>query len=191
LLGGVSVALFLFQGCGTTKGTHIRPSYDKGEGPRTVKETEIENKTGETPEEPLIDESKELEELSEVLKSQVGNGTLKSVVDSYIGTPYKHGGTSKSGMDCSGFVWRVFTDLGNKNFPRTSSAALSTLGKSVTRVSMRPGDLLFFRRGRRIDHVGIFMGHNIFAHASSSSGVMYTELESDYFKKRIVCIRRM
>ena len=116
---------------------------------------------------------------------------LKEIVDSYMGVRHRSGGTTKKGMDCSGFVWRVYTDLGYKEFKRTSSAKMCKLGRRISLRKAKPGDLVFFKRWLRINHVGIYMGENTFAHVSSKKGVTYTSLDDEYFGKRFVCIRRI
>jgi cell wall-associated NlpC family hydrolase len=121
----------------------------------------------------------------------IEDSKLKRIVDSYIGVPYKYGGTTRKGMDCSGFAWRIFTKLGFTDFPRTSSAKLHTLGKAVPLKKAKPGDLVFFKRWGRIFHVGIYMGNNMFAHASSKLGIAYTSLDDKYFGKRFKDIRRI
>jgi cell wall-associated NlpC family hydrolase len=122
---------------------------------------------------------------------KIEDSELKKIVDSYIGVPYRYGGTTRKGMDCSGFTWRVFTRLGYKNFPRTSSANLHKLGKRVSLRDAKPGDLVFFKKWGRVFHVGIYMGNKIFAHASSKKGITYTSLEDEYFGKRFNDIRRI
>ena len=116
---------------------------------------------------------------------------LKEIVDSYKGVRHRSGGTTRKGMDCSGFVWRVYTDLGYKDFKRTSSAKMCKLGRRVSLRKAKPGDLVFFKRWLRINHVGIYMGEKTFAHVSSKKGVTYTSFDDEYFSKRFVCIRRI
>lgn len=123
--------------------------------------------------------------------SGVPQNRLKEIVDSYMGVRHRSGGTTRKGMDCSGFVWRVYTDLGYKDFKRTSSAGMCKLGRRVSLRKAKSGDLVFFKRWLRINHVGIYMGKNIFAHASLKNGVTYTSLDDEYFGKRFVCIRRI
>jgi murein DD-endopeptidase / murein LD-carboxypeptidase len=117
---------------------------------------------------------------------------LKKIVDSYIGTRYKSGGTSRKGLDCSGFVWIVFNELNHAKMPR-STGKLKSLGTWVSQGEARPGDLVFFRGGifNMINHVGIYMGGRSFVHASTSSGVMYDTLDEDYYKKHFAMVRRV
>lgn len=108
---------------------------------------------------------------------------------SYIGTPYKWGGTTRAGLDCSGLLVCSFREA-NIKLPRTS-AEQSKYGKSVSLYQLQPGDLLFFaaKKGRgKITHVGMVTevkGRDkvMFIHASSSLGVVENNLHSDYYRK--------
>lgn len=117
---------------------------------------------------------------------------LNRIVDSYMGTPYRYGGMSRSGMDCSGFVVVVFRRLNGAKLPR-STRRQRRLGRPVGRNRVKVGDLVFFRGGmfNTINHVGIYMGDNTFAHASSSRGVVYSGLDDKYFGPRFAGFRRL
>lgn len=123
---------------------------------------------------------------------KVPRDRLKVIVDSYLGVPYRYGGGSVRGMDCSGFVKVVFTRLNHARLPRTTRG-LFGIGKPVTRAKAVPGDLVFFRGGmfNRVNHVGIYFENGRFAHASSSKGVIYSNLDEDYYHKRLAGIRRL
>lgn len=118
-------------------------------------------------------------------------GDLQKIVEHYMGTHYRAGGTTEAGMDCSGFVWRVFNTLGVKDFPRQSSADMMRLGRTVDLDEGRPGDLVYFRKRGRIYHVGIYMGEHRFAHSSSTLGVMYSNLDEEYFHAHYAGLRRV
>ncbi|MNW31249.1 Murein DD-endopeptidase MepS/Murein LD-carboxypeptidase precursor [compost metagenome] len=106
------------------------------------------------------------------------------------GTPYKFGGTTSSGFDCSGFVRYVFNQF-NLSLPRTS-ALQAKQGEVVAKSNLRPGDLVFFNtNGRGISHAGIYVGNNKFAHSSSSKGVTVSKLSDSYYSKRYVTARRV
>lgn len=115
---------------------------------------------------------------------------------SYTGTPYRFGGMSRSGMDCSGLLVRSFEVVG-MDMPRTSRAQ-SKIGKSVSRSSLKKGDLVFFsdkKWRRRITHAGMVTeveGPNSvkFIHASTSLGVVESEFFMDYYQKLFVKARR-
>ncbi|MCS7300915.1 MAG: NlpC/P60 family protein [Fimbriimonadales bacterium] len=110
---------------------------------------------------------------------------------SYLGARYRYGGSSSRGFDCSGFTSYIYRQHGI--YLPHNSAAQYRVGKPVSRSDLRPGDLVFFRtRGRRISHVGIYIGDGKFVHASSARGrVRIDTLNSGYYKKRYVGARRI
>ncbi len=117
---------------------------------------------------------------------------LDEVAAKYIGVPYVFGGTSYSGMDCSGFVMRVFQQLGVR-LPRTASEQ-SRLGKLVLH-KLRPGDLLFFRDTYKpgISHVGIYIGHGKMIDASSVYHRVVVEsiVNNPYFNAHFAFAKRI
>lgn len=116
---------------------------------------------------------------------------------SFIGTPYKYGGTTRSGMDCSGLLINSYRSI-NITLPRESDSQ-ATMGEKIKLKDVIPGDLVFFATGkkrRQITHVGMVTEvrgkENVkFIHASSSLGVIETNLYSDYFLKRFRLARRI
>ena len=113
--------------------------------------------------------------------------TLIDSAYSYIGTPYKWAGTSRSGMDCSGFVSTAFSAI---NVPLSrSSTEMSTQGTDIPLSQAEVGDLLFFKTNRkrnRISHVGIVVGEGDevkFIHASVSQGITVSSLSENYWQK--------
>ena len=106
------------------------------------------------------------------------------------GAPYRMGGLSKRGVDCSGFVQLTFRDRLHKKLPRTTKAQ-ARYGKKISKGSLKPGDLVFFKTSPRVRHVGIYMGRNRFLHASTSSGVMISKLDNVYWKKKYWQARRV
>lgn len=112
-------------------------------------------------------------------------------VVSYLGVPYVYGGTSRKGVDCSGFTSRVYASAANLALPRSTREQF-TVGSEVDRDELRFGDLVFFNTtGRSPSHVGIYLEDDLFAHASVSDGVTFSSLESAYYKKRWVGARRV
>lgn len=114
-------------------------------------------------------------------KSNQFEGKLITSSKKWLGTPYQYGGTSPSGVDCSGFVVNVYNDLGYK-LPRTSSEQYQ-FARKVTSTQKNVGDLVFFRRGSDIGHVGIYVGSNKMIHASTSKGVIIQDLDNEYLQR--------
>ena len=102
----------------------------------------------------------------------------------YIGTPYRHGGATPSGFDCSGYVFYVYNKNGIQ-IPR-STAQQYTKGQKIPYKMAQPGDLLFFRINMNIiSHVGIYVGNDTFVHApSSGKHIRYDSIKNPYWKKR-------
>ena len=105
-------------------------------------------------------------------------------------TPYRYGGMTLAGSDCSGLVVNFFKNKLSKTVPR-SAAEQAQLGYKVTKP--KPGDLVFFKTGRGGSglHVGIYYADGKFLHASTSKGVIYSNLNDDYWKKRYWMTRRV
>lgn len=105
-------------------------------------------------------------------------------------TPYKLGGFGSNGIDCSAFVQRAFKDNFNLTIPRTTRS-LAGYGKKVPRSSIRTSDLVFFKTGYNTRHVGIYLQNGDFMHASSSAGVIISNIDDPYWKKRYWMTRRV
>lgn len=108
----------------------------------------------------------------------------------YKGVPYKYGGTDKRGFDCSGFVGKVYKDALKTQLPRTTKE-ISTMGRKVSKHRLKSGDLIFFRPSRKYRHVGIYVGDNLFMHSSTSKGIMKSNLNNVYWKKKFRYAKRI
>lgn len=110
---------------------------------------------------------------------------------SFLGAPYEYGGNGKNGIDCSGFTAQVYEKAARLSLPRSAREQFK-MGVEVERDSLQFGDLVFFNTtGRAPSHVGIYIEDYLFAHASVSSGVTISSLESTYYKGRYVGARRV
>ena len=110
---------------------------------------------------------------------------LVNVAIGFLGAPYRWGGASVTGVDCSGFVKKIYQFF-NIDLPRTAFEQ-SLVGLRVKRTELVAGDLLFFNTRRRLGHVGIYIGNNEFIHASSLKRCVYVDnLNIPYFDKRFV-----
>ncbi|HYE96196.1 MAG TPA: NlpC/P60 family protein [Rubricoccaceae bacterium] len=115
--------------------------------------------------------------------------TLRRAAEDWTGTPYRFGGTSRSGIDCSAFTQRVFNEALGIELPRNTALQVER-GHAVSRDELRPGDLVFFRR-RGTRHVGVYLGDDEFAHASTSRGVIVSRLDEDYYARHYWTARRV
>jgi len=108
----------------------------------------------------------------------------------FLNMPYKLGGTGSSYIDCSTLVRRVYEKVGIK-LPNTSYQQFKE-GQPIPREEMEEGDLVFFYRGGSVGHVGIYIGDNLFIHASSNEKkVTIASLESSYFRRHFAGARRL
>ncbi len=111
--------------------------------------------------------------------------------DRWLGTPYRWGGNGRGGIDCSGFALQIQSRVAGVRLPRTTTEQFR-VGSSVDRRALRPGDLIFFNTsGRGVSHVGVVVGGDRFAHASTSRGVTYSRLSEDYWTRRYLGARRV
>jgi cell wall-associated NlpC family hydrolase len=117
---------------------------------------------------------------------------LQRIVQPWIGTPYRRGGSSLRGTDCSGFTRSVMEELGVELPRRSRDQALA--GTPIAREDLRAGDLVFFdlRKGRSgIDHVGLYTGDGLFVHASPRRGVAIDRLDEQIFRRSYRGARRV
>ncbi|WP_395808779.1 C40 family peptidase [Daejeonella sp.] len=118
-----------------------------------------------------------------VALSATSNLKLYQFVYDWIGTPYRLGGGTKKGIDCSGFAFELY----NKVFSTligNNSRNIFSMVNPISKNELKEGDLVFFKIGSRsITHMGVYMGNNKFAHASSSKGVMISDLDEDYWRR--------
>lgn len=118
--------------------------------------------------------------------------TLMRRAMALLGTPYRWGGESENGFDCSGLVGYVFKTALGIDLPRVSRE-MANAGEQVDRNALSAGDLVFFsRRGRRVDHVGIYVGNGQFVHAPrTGKDVMVSRLDEGYWSRKFMQARRV
>lgn len=108
------------------------------------------------------------------------------------GTRYRLGGTTKRGVDCSGFTQLTYRELFGINLPRMT-VDQAKAGRKIAKSQLRTGDLVFFNTGRGPNgkHVGIYVKGDQFLHASTKGGVIYSSLNSPYWSKAFWQARRL
>ena len=110
----------------------------------------------------------------------------------YLGTPYKYGGNTKDGIDCSAFTQTVYKDVFNIQLQRSARLQYKQ-GEVIEKgEELKYGDLVFFNTRQRVKpgHVGIYIGDNLFAHASTKKGVTITSINYDYYARTFMGARR-
>ncbi|HYG67447.1 MAG TPA: NlpC/P60 family protein [Anaeromyxobacteraceae bacterium] len=107
----------------------------------------------------------------------------------WIGTPYRYGGQSRSGTDCSAFVRALMEEALGIELTRATNTQVEE-GVAVRKGDLLPGDLVFFRR-RGTRHVGVYLGDGEFIHASSSNGVIVSRLDESYYERHYWTARRV
>jgi lipoprotein Spr len=123
-----------------------------------------------------------LSQIMGVALSATSNMKLFHFVYDWIGTPYHFGGSSRRGIDCSAFTKELYSEVFNLDIKRNSRDIFSMVNP-VGKDDLKEGDLVFFKiHSRRISHVGIYLGDNKFAHASSR-GVAISSLDDDYYSR--------
>lgn len=115
--------------------------------------------------------------------------TLMAEYESWKGTPYRLGGESAAGIDCSALVQRIFRDGLDLDLPRSTSGQ-ALIGRRIDRDALKTGDLVFFKPSRSGRHVGIYLGEGRFLHASSSKGVRISHLDNPYWQRHYWQSRR-
>lgn len=107
-------------------------------------------------------------------------------IDQWLGTPYLNGGTTHMGIDCSAFSQGLYREVIGMSIPRISSQQ-GDLVHDKPKDSLEEGDLVFFSSGHNhIDHVGVYLGNGKFIHASTSKGVIISDLNQNWYQKNYV-----
>ena len=150
-----------------------------------LEETDETKEEVSTTEPTLSKEALELKtkyaELLEASPKELELIELYAFVDEWVGVKYS--GTTKKGVDCSGFTNLLYNNVFKKELPRSSSD-IAAIAKSISKKELSEGDFVFFSiRSNKVDHVGIYLANNRFVHASTSKGVIISSLEHPYYAK--------
>lgn len=121
---------------------------------------------------------------------EVRNTKMFEFIDDWYGTPYRLGGTTKNGIDCSAFSQFLFASVYGFSIPRTAREQYNWTNR-ISRTELREGDLIFFNTRGGVSHVGVYLQNNKFVHASTSGGVMISDVYDEYWVKKFVGVGRL
>ncbi|MDB5117523.1 MAG: glycoside hydrolase [Mucilaginibacter sp.] len=143
----------------------------------------VPNQTADKPNDEQESLAKDyLSQIMGVALSATSNMKLFHFVYDWIGTPYRFGGSSKKGVDCSAFTKQLYSQVFNMDIKRSSRDIFSMVSP-VGKDDLKEGDLVFFKiHSRSISHIGIYLGNNRFAHASLK-GVAISSLDDAYWSR--------
>ena len=128
----------------------------------------------------------------EYTEGGISKADIMNEIMDWLGTPYRFGGTSRKSIDCSAFVQKIFLGASDIMLPRTARYQ-HKVGAKINRTNLEFGDIIFFHTYtyRFPSHVGIYLGDDLFAHASSRYGVTVSSLDGRYYNKRFICGKRL
>ena len=141
--------------------------------------------------------SSDAQEILNKLQNVTGTNNKKlkflEEIVSYLNTPYRYGGESRSGIDCSAFTQKIYKNSLNVIIPRTAREQYRAWDSFSDKDKLRFGDLIYFDTSTIYfpGHVGIYLDDNLFAHASSSRGVIVSSLENEYYLDRYIGANRV
>ena len=111
------------------------------------------------------------------------NEELYNAIEKWMGTPYRYGGNDKNGVECSAFVGHIYREVYGVNLHRVSNDIQQDV-TLITKSELREGDIVFFTNSKgRVSHVGIYLKNGLFAHSSTSRGVIISRLDDNHWRK--------
>ncbi len=121
--------------------------------------------------------------LLNVKEKDLDNEKLYRFIDSWIGVPHRSGGMDKKGIDCSGFTSLLEQEIYDISLPRTARLMAGQVKRKYEE-ELKEGDLVFFDfEGQKFSHVGVYLHNNKFVHASSSRGVIISDMKDPWYYK--------
>jgi len=194
----ITFFIFLYYGCGSSSGTsrYGNNSDDSETNNTSVRYTSEDS--GDLPDDDAIDIGVVLDKYNlDPDENDFESGTPKEKmlmeIIKYLNVPYLYGGNSKSGIDCSAFTQNIYKKTLSTNLFRTARDQYKQ-GEVISNMEdLKFGDLVFFdtREDVRPGHVGIYIGDNLFAHASTKKGVTISSITHSYYKTRFMGGRRI
>ena len=178
------LVLMLLASCGTvqrmTKGDMEEEDFIIGK----LYEDEL---VKEQPYVPKVERGKKPRTAYEEASDMEKNKKLYAVIKPWMGVPYKYGGTTKQGVDCSGFVGNIYREAYGITLHRTANDMQQDV-KKVSKSQLREGDLVFFVNSHgKVSHVGIYLHDGLFVHSSTSRGVIISPLSDSYWSQHFHC----
>jgi murein DD-endopeptidase / murein LD-carboxypeptidase len=200
MAGVASLALLLIGQTGC-QSTTVAERYTKPEvstvysqeQPQKFAQEEVAPEIGDSYEDPSFDLERYRDEVSRFsVDEYAAQQKMYEQIQQLVGTRYRYGGTDEDrGLDCSGFVSKVFGKSLGMRLPH-SSTGMAELGADVSKSELQFGDLVFFKIKRnRISHVGIYVGEGKFVHATKGLGVTYSSLDEDYYRRTYARSKRL
>ncbi len=208
-LASVALVSLLYVGCSSSSsstryGDYTDESNQTDKSGRFASDdsvsTYIMDDSGDLPEDDEVNLSEVMKNFnygkeSDIISSDKGTSKEKMLMEiiRYLNTPYKYGGNTKKGIDCSAFTQQVYKNTLSLDLNRSAREQYMQ-GKEITRIEdLQFGDLVFFdtRINVKPGHVGIYLGDNLFAHASSKKGVTISSLNHSYYHSRFMGGRRV
>lgn len=130
-------------------------------------------------------------EVAKAAEKQAPRGSFENYARQWLGAKYGYGKATKTRTDCSGYVMQVYKGYYNIALDHSASSMYKdSRGKSVSRGSLKEGDLVFFGSLWKIDHVGMYLTGDRFIHASTSKGVMISPMHDKYWSPKYQGARR-
>lgn len=175
---GMCILILFMVGCKTK--TDWRDKYNK---PKTEKKnTTTKNNIVEKP-----DNLQDISKILDVSENSLKNKNLYNFIINWYGTPYKYGGSNKNGIDCSGFTNLLYKEIYEMYIPRISKEIADNVKRKYTK-DLVEGDLVLFSFGKTgiVNHVGVYLHNNMFVHASTSKGVIISNLTEPYYGDYLV-----
>jgi cell wall-associated NlpC family hydrolase len=193
--------IFFYYGCSSSSGTsrYGNNSNDSETNNTSVRfSSEDDEDSGDLPDDDAVDYNLVLDKYNlDPDENNFETGTPKEKmlmeIIKYLNVPYQYGGNSKSGIDCSAFTQNIYKSTLSVNLLRSAREQYKQ-GEVISDVEdLRFGDLVFFdtRSGVSPGHVGIYIGDELFAHASTKKGVTISSLKHTYYKDRFMGSRRI
>lgn len=120
--------------------------------------------------------------------SDISNSDLYAFIDKWMNTKYQYGGQGSKGFDCSGFTQLLYGEVYKIKLPRNSQDQYKAIANFHRRKHLEEGDLVFFATngGRKISHVGVYLQNNKFINATTSKGVVISDMTSAYWDDRYI-----